>query len=206
MRQLLLNKLFGAYFMKKFILGMIIILVFTAAIPAMEHTPNALVLNGCIGMGTFSAGEYCGGSVFLGGSISLDWIPSRKIGLSYGLASGLLGGRKQENIIFGVPIIFRFGWYPPFFNFSKFDIFALAKIGWAFGIWGQNANDDSTSNGIVGGFNVGGRYKLNKSLGIYAEIGYNYYGLARNSNYPEYPLGYGSGKTYGSIGISYAIR
>jgi len=37
------------------------------------------------------------------------------------------------------------------------------------------------------------------------EVGYNYYGLARNSNYPEYPLGYGSGKTYASIGLSFKL-
>jgi hypothetical protein len=98
------------------------------------------------------------------------------------------------------------GLHPNFLSFEKLDIFFLGKFGWAFGIWGQNANEGSTSNGIVCGFNFGGRYKLAQNTAIYKEIGYNYYGLARNSNYPEYPLGYGSGKTYTSIGISYIMQ
>jgi hypothetical protein len=192
--------------MKKLVLAALLTISFTIAGTAMEYAPNTLYLNGCFGIGTFSAGEHDGGSVFLGSSMSVDWIPSRKIGLSYGFESGLLGGKKQDSIIFGIPAIFRIGWYPAFLNFSDFDIFILGKIGWAFGIWGQNANDGSTSNGIVCGFNLGGRHILTQSIGIYAEFGYNYYGLARNSNYPEYPLGYGSGKTYISIGISYKIK
>lgn len=55
---------------------------------------------------------------------------------------------------------------------------------------------------IVGGFNLGGRYFLTPSIGINAELGYTYYGLARSSNHPEYPFGYGSGKLYASLGLS----
>jgi hypothetical protein len=192
--------------MKKLALGVIFTFLFTVTDTAMEYSPNMLIVNGCFGIGTFSAGEYDGGSAFLGGSVSVDWIPNERIGLSYGFESGLLGGKKQNDIIFGVPIIFRIGWNPTFLDFSNIRIFILGKIGWGFGIWGNNANEGSTPNGIVCGFNVGGRYLLTQNMSIYAEIGYNYYGLARNSNYPEYPLGYGSGKTYTSLGISYKIR
>jgi hypothetical protein len=186
-----------------FIMFFLSVLVSPAS--AIEYLPNTLFFNGCFGIGTFSAGENDDGSVFLGNSVSVDWIPNHKIGLSYGLESGLLGGEKKENIIFGVPIIFRIGWYPTFLNFSNFDIFIIGKAGWAFGIWGQNANVGSTPNGIVCGFNFGGRYLLTQNISLYGEIGYNYYGLARSSNYPEYPLGYGSGKTYAAMGISYKL-
>ena len=192
--------------MKKLILGMSFIIVLSVSAKAMEYMPNAFILNSCMGIGTFSAGEYDNGSVFLSGLISIDWLPNKNIGLSYGLETGLLGGSKQDNIIFGVPIILRIGWYPNFLSFEKIDIFLLGKIGWAFGIWGKNADEGSSPNGIVCGFNIGGRYKLTRNIGFYAEIGYDYFGLARNSNYPEYPLGYGSGKTYTSIGISYKIK
>ncbi|MDR1147622.1 MAG: hypothetical protein LBK66_03210 [Spirochaetaceae bacterium] len=102
----------------------------------------------------------------------------------------------------GIPIIFRLGWYPNFFKTEKFDIFILGKIGWAFGIWGYHLDKDATPNGIVGGINLGGRYWFTQKMGIYAEIGYNYHGLARNIKHPEYPLGYGSGKIYASTGLS----
>jgi len=78
----------------------------------------------------------------------------------------------------------------------------MGKAGWGFGLWGSELEEGSTPGGIIGGFNFGGRYALTPSLNAYGEAGYNYYGLARNINYPEYPLGYGSGKTYVSAGLS----
>ena len=191
--------------MTKFALGMLIFITITVTGTAMEHTSNVFILGISFGLGTFSAGENEGGSLFKGVSIFADWIPNSKIGLSYGLETGLLGGKKQDNNILGVPIIFRLGWHPNFLSFEKLDLFLFGKLGWGFGLWGQNAEEGSTPNGIVCGFNFGGRYKLTQSTGIYTEIGYNYYGLARNSNYPEYPLGYGSGKIYTSIGVSYIM-
>jgi len=65
-------------------------------------------------------------------------------------------------------------------------------------IWKKN----SSPNGAVGGIDFGGSYFLTPSLGVYTELGYTYYGLARSSNHPEYPLGYGSGKLYASMGLS----
>jgi hypothetical protein len=69
--------------------------------PAIVKTTESIIFNGSLGMGTFAAGENMGGSVFVGGSLSADWIPNRKTRLSYGLESGLLGGETQGNIIYG---------------------------------------------------------------------------------------------------------
>lgn len=140
-------------------------------------------------MGTFAAGENVGGSAFVGSSLSADWKPNAKAGLSYGLETGLLGGETQGSIIYGIPAIFRLGWYPRFSKNEKIDYFVLVKTGWAFGIWGSDIDKDTSPNGIVGGLNFGGRYYLTPSADIYAELGYTYYGLARSSNHPEYPLG-----------------
>lgn len=190
--------------MKNIILWILLSVVFVASVSAMEYDHNTVLVNVTFGAGTFSAGEYDGGSVFLGVSLSTDWIPNGNIGLSYGFESGLLGGQKQDsNIILGVPLIFRFGWHPNFIKMENTDLFILSKIGWGFGLWGSNLENDSTSGGIICGINIGAGYKLTQKINAYAEIGYNYYGLARNSNYPEYPLGYGSGKVYASIGASF---
>ena len=97
------------------------------------------------GMGTFAAGENVGGSVFMGGPLSADWIPKRKTSFSLGLESGLPGGETQGNIIFGVPAIFRLGWHPGITKNVKIDIFILLKTGWAFGIWGYHLNLASIS-------------------------------------------------------------
>jgi hypothetical protein len=191
--------------LKKVVFGTLFLINLCVSVIAMEHSPNKIIFNGAFGVGTFSAGEYDGGSVFFGGFISSEWIPNEKIGLSYGIESGLTGGKTQDNIILGIPIIFRFGWYPSFIKIENIDLFLFGKAGWAFGIWGSNLDNDSTPNGIVAGINFGGRYYFSQKTGLYTEFGYNYYGLARNSNYPEYPLGYGSGKTYFSIGLSYKI-
>jgi len=169
---------------------------------AAEYKSNTVLFNLTFNLGTFSAGEYDNGSAFLGFSISVDWIPDGRTGLSYGIESGLLGGKKQDSVILGIPAIFRIGWHPNFLKFSNFEMFVLGKAGWGFGIWGSDLEAGSTPGGIVCGINLGGRYIITPRLSVYTEIGYNYYGLARNSNYPEYPLGYGSGKTYISAGLS----
>jgi len=173
---------------------------------AIEKTSESITVNGSLGMGTFAAGENMGGSVFVGGSLSADWFPNRKSRLSYGLESGLLSGETQGNIIYGIPAIFRLGWHPGFVKNENIDIFVLIKTGWAFGIWGSDLEQDAKPNGIVGGFNFGGRYFLTPLVDVYTELGYTYYGLARSSNHPEYPLGYGSGKLYASLGLSLKLR
>lgn len=141
--------------MKKGVLGTLFLIGFIASVSATEYTPNTIIFNGSFGAGTFSAGEYDGGSAFLGSSLSVDA-----------------------------------------------DIFILAKLGWAFGIWNSKLDKDSYPNGIVGGINFGGRYFLTPLISLYAELGYNYYGLARSDIHPEYPFGYGSGKLYASLGLS----
>ena len=190
------------------ILAVLVLIILTINTTAQESAPvtvkttESIIVNGSLGMGTFAAGENMGGSVFLGTSLSADWIPNRKTRLSYGLESGLLGGETQGNIIYGIPAIFRLGWHPGITKNENIDIFVLVKTGWAFGIWGSDLEKDAKPNGIVGGFNFGGRYFLTPLVDVYAELGYTYYGLARSSNHPEYPLGYGSGKLYASIGLS----
>ena len=188
--------------MKKIILVSILLLYILTPITAEEYSPGAFIVGFTFGIGTFSAGEDEGGSVFTGGSMSVDWIPGCRIGLFYGLETALLGGKKQDDIIFCIPAIFRLGWQPDFLQFEKINIFLLAKLGWGFGLWGENLEAASTPSGIVCGFNFGAGWVLTSSLRAITEIGYNYYGMARNSNYPEYPLGYGSGKVYASVGLS----
>jgi len=176
------------------------------SIPATEKTTESITFNGSLGMGTFAAGENMGGSAFLGASLSADWMPNQKTRLSYGIESGLPGGETQGNIIYGIPAIFRLGWHPGIAKNEKIDIFILLKTGWAFGLWGSDLEQDAKPNGIVGGFNFGGRYFLTPLVDVYTELGYTYYGLARSSNHPEYPLGYGSGKLYASLGLSLKLR
>lgn len=167
---------------------------------------NSVVINGSFGIGTFAAGENVGGSAFLGNSLSADWMPDAKTGVTYGLESGLLIGETQEgSIIYGIPAIIRFGWHPGTIRKESIDFFILVKTGWGFGIWGPQSDNNSSPNGIVGGFNFCGRYYLTGVVDVYAELGYTYYGLARSSNHPEYPLGYGSGKVYASLGLSFKM-
>ena len=188
--------------MKIYLVGILLSISIIFTVTAKDNDPS-IIYNCAFGVGTFSAGEHDSGSIFLNTSLSVEWIPNGIIGLSYGIETGINGGHTQDNnIILGIPIILRIGWYPSFIQIENIDIFTNIKIGWAFGLWGSYLDIASTPSGVVAGINLGGKYKLSKKIGIYAEVGYNYYGLARNSNYPEYPLGYGSGKVYTSIGLS----
>ena len=118
--------------MKKIVLIIILYASIITSIKAIDNEPNILIFGIAFNIGSFSAGENDGGSVFLGGSLSADWIPGGKTGLSIGLETGLLRGKKQnnDNNIFGIPLIFRIGWQPGFLKFGKIDLFVLAKIGW----------------------------------------------------------------------------
>jgi hypothetical protein len=167
-----------------------------------EKKSGTMRINGALGAGTFAAGENMGGSAFLGGSLSADWMPNKKNGLTYGLETGILGGKTQNKIIYGLPAIFRLGWHPNISKNEKVDYFVLVKTGWGFGFWGSQLESNSQPNGIAGGLTFGSTYLLSRYLWLYSELGYTYYGLARSSNHPEYPLGYGSGKLYMSIGLS----
>ena len=191
--------------MKKIITVVLLSILFSTTVTAMDNNSNSFIFSIVFNIGSFSAGENDGGSVFLGWSISVDWIPSSRTGLIIGLETGLQNGKKQnsENVIMGIPIILRFGWQPNFLNFGNISLFVIGKAGWGFGIWGSELENGSTPGGIVCGINLGGRYTLSSRLSVCTEVGYNYYGLARNVYYPEYPLGYGSGKAYTSIGISF---
>jgi len=108
--------------MKKIVLIILLVFILTP-IAAMEYSNNTIIAGFKFNIGTFSAGENEGGSIFSGGSLFLDWLPNEKIGLSYGLETALLGGKKQEDIILGIPVIFRLGYHPrwlsPFFNLIK---------------------------------------------------------------------------------------
>ena len=190
---------------------MVILMLFNLNIEAQEsatlngNAAKIVFVNGTLGMGTFAAGENMGGSVFLGSSLSADWMPNSKSGITCGLESGLLGGETNGSIIYGIPAIFRFGWHPAYLKNENIDFFVLMKTGWSFGIWNSNIDNYSSPNGIVGGIVLGGRFFLTPILDVYSELGYTYYGLARSSNHPEYPLGYGSGKIYASLGLSLKI-
>jgi hypothetical protein len=190
--------------MKKTALGLLVLVTCAAAAVSMEYASGTILFNGTCNIGSFSAGEYDAGSVFLGTSLSADWIPSGRAGLSYGIESGFLGGKKQDGgFISGVPVMARLGWHPAFFTIPRTDIFILGKFGWAFGIWGPHIDRGSSPGAAACGINIGVTYELTPALRVYTEIGYNYYGLARSGYHPEYPLGYGSGKVYASSGISF---
>lgn len=171
-----------------------------------RYSPSKVVINSSVGLGTFAAGENMGGSAFLGTSLSADWMPNAKTRITCGLESGLLSGETQDgSIIYGIPAIFRLSWHPGIIKKENIDFFVLVKTGWGFGIWGSQLDNYSRPDGIVGGFIFGSRYFLTEILDLYAELGYTYYGLARSSDHPEYPLGYGSGKIYASVGLSFNL-
>ncbi|HCC37339.1 MAG TPA: hypothetical protein DEQ14_06830 [Treponema sp.] len=192
--------------MKKIALGTMVLILCAAPAVAMEYNSGSILFNSIFNAGSFSAGEYDAGSVFLGTSLSADWIPVGKTGLSYGIETGILGGKKQDGgIITGIPVMFRLGWHPAFFKMARVDIFVLGKFGWAFGIWGSHLDQGSTPGAAGCGINIGGSYAISPAIRAYTEIGYNYYGLARNSGHSKYPLGYGSGKVYVSAGVSVLV-
>ena len=83
---------------------------------AAENSAESIIINGSFGMGTFAAGENVGGSVFLGGSLSADWIPIERQVFHTDLNRAYLAGKRrailymafrQFFVLAGTPVLLK---------------------------------------------------------------------------------------------------
>ena len=106
----------------KNILGLLILILLTINTTAQESasftekTSESIIVNGSLGMGTFAAGENVGGSVFLGGSLSADWLPKKKHVFHMDLNRAYLVGKRrgikymvfrQFFVLAGTPVLLK---------------------------------------------------------------------------------------------------
>jgi hypothetical protein len=117
-------------------------------------------------------------SVLMGGRIHADYFPSQKmsIGLETGYSTAQVG--NTDFSVGVVPILARLAWHP--FTLNKLDVYFVGKAGYGFGFWTQDGSDYAWQDpcaGFVWGADIGVRFFITQSFGIFLEAGYECQGF-----------------------------
>jgi hypothetical protein len=149
-----------------------------------------------------NAGMSVDSGVGMGGNLLVDYLLPISIPLSLGGEVGFdatkfkISGFTGEDSIFAIPLLFRAAYH--FDLLPKLDLYVVGKIGYVIGIWLGDIKDsiesyDGTVDTIKGlgfGFDAGVAYYFNSKVGIFAEVGFDNYGLKSkiDEGYGEYTL------------------
>jgi hypothetical protein len=138
--------------------------------------------------------------VGIGGNVYLDYLLPIDIPLSLGaeigvdtakLESNLIGAIFDETIL-AVPLLARVAYH--FDLMPRLDLYAVGKIGVVFGMW-SGLYDDYVKNqqgklefppAISFGIDAGAAYYFTPLVGVFAEAGFDRYGLAAKVTLPTY--------------------
>jgi hypothetical protein len=172
---------------------------------ALCMTVSALCVTGAFAQVTVSGGfalssvediEISGGmsptidsDIGLGGNLFVDYLLPINVPLSLGFEVGVdnasfkTGNGRYKDSITAIPLLVRAAYH--FDLLPKLDLYVVGKIGYAPGIWTGDNRDDVESmggrvdpvGGIGFGFDVGVAYYFNSKIGVFAEVGFDQYGL-----------------------------
>jgi hypothetical protein len=187
--------------MKKLFVLFVMTVVLTVSIFSVDFThgpdsikPGTILLSGGFGLGNVEVWivdeTMFGLSVI--GDYALPWF-----GLTAGVETGYLrasyagGGAATQ-----IPIISRVGYHPDW-GVNNLDVYALFKLGFAFGFSGDDDDSDSKL-GFGFGFDIGGRYFFINNFGVFTEIGIDSYSFS----YSGFKI---TANKYWTIGVTYKI-
>jgi hypothetical protein len=114
----------------------------------------------------------------VGGNLSVDFLLPVSVPLSLGGEAGF-----ATDFVYGalVPILLRAAYH--FDIVPKLDLYLVGKAGIVMYIWGEGEGGDTLIGdaGDIGyGLDLGVAYYFNSKLGVFAEVGFDYYaGFAR---------------------------
>jgi hypothetical protein len=120
-------------------------------------------------------------STWLEGTVAFDYALPFNFALTIGGEIGLSGaaikaGRWEEMSdiklsLLEIPIIARIAWHPNW-GVKNLDTYVLLKFGYGIGFWsGADAGEMNNPHGIIYGSNIGCRYFIRQSLGVFIEVG-----------------------------------
>jgi hypothetical protein len=156
--------------MKKIFLVLVALLVMGVAVSAFDlwSFPSPISAGNILVSPTFNYGRYYTWSSALGVSVSVDYAlgffpltVGGEGGITFLTGSGWTGSSFMT-----VPIFGRVAWHPNW-EIPNLDTYIMLKLGFALVL------DDGASGGFASGGSVGGRYFFSKSMGAFAEFGYD---------------------------------
>ena len=141
-------------------------------------------------------------SALMGGVLSLDYALPVDIGLTIGIEVGMAGGDAGKDRSVGViPVLARFAWHPNW-GVRNLDTSVMMKMGVGIGFWLGDRRGLDNPGGIALGIGVGARYFLSQRLGVFAELGCDYYMLPFKSGAEELLL---NAMKLFTVGVTFTI-
>ncbi len=147
-------------------------------------------------------------TTFMGGRLQVDYGANQylTIGLETGYGSAQIGNTGFS--MGAVPILARLAWHPVAFN--RIDPYIVGKLGYAIGFWTDEGDDYNWSNphgGSVWGVDVGARFFITQTVGLFIETGYEC--LHLEWDHPGMEIGKwddtANGRTYAIVGLTIKI-
>ncbi|MDR1986269.1 MAG: porin family protein [Treponema sp.] len=146
-------------------------------------------------------------AIGIGGNVYLDYLLPISIPLSLGFEIGVDSASTEasdgfKDDILAVPLLVRVAYH--FDLMPRLDLYAVGKIGYAFGSWSGDTYDWINENdgvnyrgykttgpsGFAFGFDVGAAYYFTPTIGVFIEAGFDRYSLNAETT-GEYAEGYG---------------
>ena len=153
---------------------------------------------------TFNLGTWLLVGASLGPTVAVDYALPVNVAIMVGGETGaifLASRYYADSLPISVPIFARVSWHPNF-EVKGLDPYVRFKLG---GNIAFVSHSRWTGGGVAVGFNTGVRYFFNNNIGIFGELGYDYYGI---SSIGYYGYGYGYGLGYGTwfhTGVTFKV-
>jgi predicted porin len=125
------------------------------------------------------------GQIGFGGNVFVDYLLPIGIPLSLGLEAGYDTASISDDSLgtltgYAIPLLLRVAYH--FDLMANLDLYLVGKIGYAFGGGKQGSYSEDGVNGIGFGVDVGAAYYFTSRIGVFAEAGYERYGLEKDVN------------------------
>jgi hypothetical protein len=135
---------------------------------------------------TAEVGKYSiDGDIGLGGNVFVDYLLPIGVPLSLGFEIGYdtatlkqeIDGLDFEVIGYAIPLLLRAAYH--FDLMANLDLYLVGKIGYALGGGDDGYDKEDGINGLGFGVDVGAAYYFNPRIGVFAEAGFERYGLEK---------------------------
>ena len=112
-------------------------------------------------------------TLFIGGRLHSDYAMSNWlcIGIETGFSTAKVGDTHFSVGV--VPILARIAWHP--FKFKSVKPYLVGKAGYGIGFWTKEGNGNNWTDpcgGFVWGIDLGVRYFITETIGVFIEAGY----------------------------------
>jgi hypothetical protein len=128
------------------------------------------------------------GEIGYGGNVFVDYLLPISVPLSLGFEAGYdtasIDDGEGKVTGYAIPFLARVAYHFDFM--ANLDLYLVGKIGYVLGGGKSGGQTEDGINGIGFGVDVGAAYYFNSRIGVFAEAGFERYGLEKDFDGDEY--------------------